>query len=134
MNEKILYELGVDINREWEFKDGDLQLTYYDENMKQAIYNRLSCWLGSLDIFYINYGSELEKYLGYKNKNSVHEYIRLEIEKRIGYDPRVRNVECTVNKYNTHGVNVHLTLTFLNGDTFEDNFVIKINTEEIING
>lgn len=130
MNEKILYELGVDINREWNFKDGDLQLIYYDENIKQAIYNRLSCFLNSLDIFYVNYGSEIEKYLGYKNKSTVHEYIRLEIEKRLMYDPRIKNVECTVNKYTSNGANVHLLLTFLNEDTFEDNFVIRISTEE----
>lgn len=126
MREKTLYSMGVDIKRTWNFKNGDLELVKYDENIGQAVINRLSCLLNSLDIFYDEYGSLIHDYLGEKNVKSTREYIRLEIEKRLLRDPRLKNVDCTVDSFNNHTVKGHLTLTFLNDDVYEDNFVLGV--------
>jgi len=127
MREKTLYQMGVDINNDWTFLNGDLKTKKYDKNIHQAVSNRLTCALGALSIFYGDeYGSKITDYIGKKNIESTHEYIRLEIEKRIILDPRFKHIECVVNKFNFEIVDVDLTITFLNGDVYEDNFVIGI--------
>jgi len=126
MREKILYQMGVDIDRSWSFANGDLKIVKYDNNIQQAVRNRLTCLLNALDIFYVEYGTLLFNYLGKKNNESTHEYIRIEIEKRLGFDPRFKHVECKVNNITQETVDVNLILTFLNGEIYEDNFVIGI--------
>ena len=58
-------ELGVDINSSWNFKNGDVVLVKYEDNIEQSIINRLSCKLDALDIFYDYYGSNLDEFLGW---------------------------------------------------------------------
>ena len=57
MTETINYDYGVDINSHFNFKDGDIQLAEYDNNIAQAIMNRLNTFQDSLDLFYYDYGS-----------------------------------------------------------------------------
>ena len=52
-------ELGTDLNSNWQFKDGDLQLVENNNNLVQSILNRLNCDYDSLDLFYYDYGSVL---------------------------------------------------------------------------
>ena len=84
---KNIYELGVDINSNWEFHDGDLKLISYEQNMGQAVINRLKCYLGAMNIFYNNYGSQITHYLGEINNKRTWEYIRIEIETSVLNDP-----------------------------------------------
>ena len=126
MREKTLYQMGVDINNNWTFANGDLQLIKYDKNIQQVVNNRLTCVLDALDIFYFEYGTLLFEYLGKKNDLSTHEYIRIEIEKRLAHDPRFKHVECVVNNSTSETVDVNLTFTFFNGEEYENNFVIGI--------
>lgn len=121
---KNIYELGVDINSNWEFHDGDLKLISYEQNMGQAVINRLKCYLGAMNIFYNNYGSQITHYLGGINNKRTGEYIRIEIETRVLNDPRIINVECTINRL-THDIcEAHLELLFHDGSTGEANLVI----------
>ena len=122
---KNIYDLGVDIKSDWSFKDGDVILTSYDENMGQAVVNRLKCLLGAMSLFYVDYGSDIIKYLGELNKQSTWEYIRIEIESRVIKDPRVSEVSCLVQCLNTHVVEVHLDLLFYDGSTSQENLVIN---------
>nr|DAR45129.1 MAG TPA: baseplate wedge protein [Caudoviricetes sp.] len=121
---KNIYELGVDINSNWEFHDGDLKLISYEQNMGQAVINRLKCYLGAMNIFYNNYGSQITHYLGEINNKRTWEYIRIEIETSVLNDPRITNVECTINRL-THDIcEAHLELLFYDGSTGEANLVI----------
>lgn len=121
---KNIYELGVDIHSDWEFHDGDLKLIRYGENMGQAVVNRLKCYLGAMSIFYTDYGSEIIHYLGEMNNETTWEYIRIEIETRVLQDPRVTDVECTVNRLTHSTCEAHLDLHFYDGSTGEANLVI----------
>lgn len=121
---KNIYELGVDINSNWEFHDGDLKLISYEQNMGQAVINRLKCYLGAMNIFYNNYGSQITHYLGEINNKRTWEYIRIEIETRVLNDPRITNVECTINRLTQDICEAHLELLFSDGSTGEANLVI----------
>ena len=75
-----IIELGADLNRNWEFKDGDLLLVENKDNLVQSILNRLNSDYDSLDLFYYDYGSVLSNFLGWKHNDETLEFIRLEIE------------------------------------------------------
>ena len=51
-NGEALYELGVDIRSDFTFENGDLKLSKYEENLVQAICNRLTTNLDELELFY----------------------------------------------------------------------------------
>ena len=42
MNDNVAYECGVDIDSSFQFHDGDLLLAEYDENLVQAVINKLN--------------------------------------------------------------------------------------------
>lgn len=126
VNNKTLYQMGKDVNRNWSFKNGDVELCNYENNIHQAIQNRLSCPLGALQLFYTDYGSTVEEYLGEPNNETIREYIRLEVEKRLKYDPRFQNIECVVEYVNSSEVGCRIKVTFADGESYEDNYVIGV--------
>ena len=63
MDDSVAYECGVDIDSSFQFRDGDLLLSEYDENLVQAVINRLNTNLEELDLFYEDYGSIFTKIL-----------------------------------------------------------------------
>lgn len=127
MVNKIAYQMGKDVDRNWNFKNGDIEICSYEDNIHQAILNRLSCPLGALQLFYTDYGSNVEENLGEINNETVREYIRLEIEKRLKYDPRFKNVTCEVNHVNSNEVNCNIEVTFANDEIYEDNYIIGLS-------
>lgn len=127
VNNKRNYQMGKDVNRNWNLKNGDIEICSYEDNIHQAILNRLNCPLGALQIFYTDYGSTVKENLGEINNETIREYIRLEIEKRLKYDPRFKNVTCEVNHVNSKEINCNINVTFANDETYEDNYVIGIS-------
>lgn len=95
-----IVELGTDLNSNWEFKDGDLQLVENKDNLIQAIQNRLNCSYDSLDLFYYEYGSVISSFLGWRKDDKTLEFIRLEIESTLEQEPRLNdfNVEVSYGK------------------------------------
>ena len=66
INEKIV---GTDIDVNWTLNpEGDISLVYGSDNLAQAIYLRLTCYLDNLDYCYSIYGSTLKDWFG-KNQN-----------------------------------------------------------------
>ena len=117
---------GNDIDRSWSFVDGDLKIVKNQINLGQAILNRLQTDSGTYDIFYNNYGGNLFEQFGELNHPTIHEYIRIEVESILQQEPRIRNVECTVNKTYSNGVNINLKLTPITEDeTITLNLVIN---------
>ncbi len=127
VNNRTLYQMGKDVNRNWSFKNGDVELCNYESNIHQAIQNRLSCPLGALQLFYTDYGSTVEEYIGEPNNETIREYIRLEVEKRLKYDPRFQNIECVVEYVNSSEVGCRIKVTFADGESYEDNYVINVS-------
>ncbi len=95
-----IVELGVDLNNNWQFKDGDLILVENKDNLVQSILNRLNCDYDSLDLFYYEYGSVITSFLGWPRNDETLEFIRLEIESTLEQEPRLTdfNVEVTYNE------------------------------------
>lgn len=95
-----IIELGADLNSNWEFKDGDLQLVENKDNLIQSILNRLNCDYDGLDLFYYEYGSVISSFLGWKKSDETLEYIKLEVESALEQEPRLTdfNVEVSYNK------------------------------------
>ena len=122
---------GTDINRKWEFTNGDIDLVDESVNLGQAIVNRLNAGLDTYDLFYAKYGGILLEHLGDLNHPNIHEYIRIEIESILEQEPRIQEVECTVDKTGTSSVEINLKVVVLGSDTV-DEFNLVINEDSYI--
>lgn len=103
--------IGTDLLSTWSFNStGDIETVNSTENVEQAIVNRLTCSLGSLQLYYNDYGSILYSFLGWKRNNATLEFIRLELINRLNQDNRLNVLDCQA-EYDTDGsVNVSLRL------------------------
>ncbi|MBQ2652652.1 MAG: hypothetical protein IJF83_03785 [Methanobrevibacter sp.] len=121
-----IVELGTDLNCNWEFKDGDLQLVENKDNLIQSILNRLNCNYDGLDLFYYEYGSVISSFLGWKHDDETLEFIRLEVESTLEQEPRLDNFNVEVS-YNKVG-KVLIELYFLFND--ESDFTLSLVLEK----
>lgn len=123
---EVIHEYGVDINSKWSFKNGDVELIRYDDNLIQSIVNRLNCLIGSLDIFYEYYGSNIYEYLGWIRDTTTLEYIKIEIEDALKQDPRLVDFNVSVLSSSTRNLcDVDLEIKYSNTQSFSMNLVIK---------
>ena len=129
----MVYEIGTDINSQWEFHDGDLVLISNDENLRQAVYNRITCYIDVFQYFYNEYGSVLMSYFGHKKNNTTLEFMKIELERVLLQDPRIQDFELNI-EYVPAGVRVDLTIKS-NGTNVDMNFVTDgnniINEDEV---
>ena len=131
----MVYEIGTDINREWTFnEDGDLNLIGGDDNLKQAVLNRVTCFDGSFKYFYNEYGTVRASYFGFKKDNTTLEFMKIELERVLLQDPRIQAFDLNL-EYVEHGVKVELTV-HTNGTDIESNFIIDgtklIDEDEVL--
>ena len=120
-----IVELGVDLNNNWDFKDGDLVLVENKDNLIQSILNRLNCNYDSLDLFYYEYGTVLTNFLGWKHNDETLEFIRLEIEDTLNQEPRLNNFTVDVS-YNSIGrVLIELYVVFDDETDFSLSLVLE---------
>ena len=117
----MVYELGTDINHQWTFHKGDLQLIQDNDNLKQAIYNRITTQDGTYQHFYNNYGSILNTYLGFKKNTTTLEFMKIELERVLLQDPRLQDFKLELD-YDEKGVKVDLTIN-VDGTDMELNFI-----------
>ena len=106
---------GTDINSNWSFTDGDINLISGKSNLGQAIVNRLKADLTTF-IFYNRYGGNLFEHFGDKNNPNIHEYIKIEVEEICRQDPRIKQAECTVTKTDSDTVTLDLKLLTISSD------------------
>ena len=139
MDDEVLYECGVDIDSSFTFKDGDLVLAEYEDNLVQAIANRLNTDLGELDLFYDDYGSVITGFLGWKQSDAV-QYIKAELDNVLLKDPRIWQHESTVEYAGDGKLRINLTIYTNNENIIGTNMVItpdgviEIETDEEIEG
>lgn len=124
---------GTDIDDSCTFSNGDINLISDTSNLKQAIKNRLMCDSEFYKTFYQNYGGNLFDEMGELNNGNAHEYIRIEIETILKQEPRIKEVECTVNKIGTDAVECKLKFKTINNDEIvEMNLVITQDVNVVI--
>ena len=139
MDDEVLYECGVDIDSSFNFKDGDLVLAEYEDNLVQAIANRLNTDLGELDLFYEDYGSVITGFLGWKQSDAVH-YIKAELDNVLLKDPHIWQHESTVEYDGDGKLRINLIIHTNNENIIGTNMVItpdgviEIETDEEIEG
>jgi len=131
----VSYEhLGTDIKADWSFTDGDINLVSGKSNLGQAIVNRLKADLTTF-IFYNRYGGNLFEHMGDLNHSTIHEYIKIEVESICRQDPRIKQVECTVNKTDSDTVNLDLNCMVIDADEIVRlNLILNSNGSVSING
>ena len=117
---------GTDIQRDWQFSDGDIDLITGEANLGQAIVNRLNTDDDFYTQFYRRYGGRLYDHFGDLNHPTIHEYIRIEVEDILSQDPRIQQVDCTVNKTSNHEVECNLKIRVIGSDeVVELNLIIN---------
>jgi hypothetical protein len=113
-----VYEYGVDIASNLSFSDGDIQLAEYEDNIVQAVANRLNTIEGSLDLFYEDYGSVFLQFLGWRRDDTTLRFMKLELDKTLSEDPRISSFSSEL-EYDQQGrVQVRIRL-----DDFENTSV-----------
>ena len=124
MDDSVAYECGVDIDSSFQFKDGDLILSEYENNLVQSITNQLNTQLDELELFYDNYGSILPTFLGWKATDETIQYMTTEVTTILRKEPRLMNFEVDV-KYKGDGtVNIELLLYTTENTIIESNLVL----------
>ena len=106
----LIEELGTDIDSSWTFKEGDVVLVSDKINLSQSIVNRLNCVMDSLDLYYLEYGSFLRSFFGWKKIEKTFEYMKLEIENTLKQDPRVIDFNSNVYLDKDNQVRIDVTI------------------------
>lgn len=127
-----LYELGVDFKSSFRFKDGDIELVKYDENLIQAISNRFNTKLDELEHFYEDYGSILSSFFGWKKNSETLDFIKSEIETVLRSEQRLYDWNIEV-KYDDEGIVVIELILYPNPEnTIEINFELTDDGVEVV--
>lgn len=114
-----MVDIGTDINSEWGFNDnGDLILSSDEDNLVQAIINRLSCNQPSLEIYYGFYGGFLSSYLGRKRTQESLDFLKIELDTILGQEPRIN--EFNSNCYYDDNGRVRIDLELSVNDSIVD--------------
>ena len=136
MDDSVAYECGIDIDSSFQFKDGDLILSEYENNLVQSITNQLNTQLDELELFYDNYGSILPTFLGWKATDETIQYMTTEVTTILRKEQRLMNFEVDV-KYKGDGtVNIELLLYTTENTIIESNLVlgadgiVEVETDE----
>lgn len=132
-------DIGTDIKSSWELKeDGDLLLVNDEGNIIQSIINRLNCWLNSMDLFYLEYGSVLSSFLGWKRNDETLGFMKIEIESTLNQDPRLQSYDLNLDYDDNGAVKMELDIHFTDEDlelnlviSEEGSIVIVEDTEDV---
>ena len=133
---EALYECGIDIDSSLSFEDGDLKLSKYDDNLIQAVTNRLNTNLDELELFYEDYGSVITGFLGWPSNETTLEYIQTEINTVLGNEPRIVSYESNIEYLKNGLIRIGLAMTTSTEIVVETNLIlnkdgtIEVETDE----
>ena len=108
----VAYNYGVDLHNNLTFVNGDLQLVEYEENIAQAIGNRLNTMHDSLDLFYDDYGSVLYRFLGWRNTENTLRFVKLEVDNALSQDPRLTDFSTSVEYVDSNKIRIYIVLHY----------------------
>lgn len=120
----VVYDYGVDLDNSLSFVNGDLKLVEYEDNIAQAILNRLNTMQDSLDLFYDDYGSVLFNFLGWRNTENTLNFVKLEIDNVLSKDPRINEFSTSVEYIDSNKIRINITLQYDEDETLELNYVL----------
>ena len=127
--DEVFYELGVDISSDFTFTDGDINLARYDDNLVQAIANRLQTDLDELELFYEDYGSIMMSFLGWRGNDETIGFISSELETVLQQDSRILGWEHEIT-YEGNGV-LRIDLKINPNPTYTIEATLNITTEGV---
>jgi len=118
-------ELGTDIDSSWSFKDGDLNLVKNNKNLVQATRNRLNNVLDSLDDFYMEYGSILWRFMGWKSNDITLKFMNIAIQNCLNQDPRLSDYTLDLSYGDKNTVNIDITVYFDDESEIDMNYILS---------
>ena len=127
----VLYELGVDLNSNFTFENGDIKLSKYEDNLVQAIINRLNTNLDELELFYESYGSVLRGFLGWRAGETTLIYISTEITTVLNDEPRITDFDINVEYKKEGRISIDLSLSTISNVDVETNLILGVNGVEL---
>ena len=130
-----ILEIGTDISAKWEFKDGDLVLATHEDNILQSIHNRLNNYYGSLGLYYSEYGSFLQLFLGWRKTPETLNFLKKEIINTLQQDPRLQDLTVDLAYADKGTVNGNIRIKFdeetdLSLSMILNNFGIELEEED----
>lgn len=129
MSQTSEYDIGNDIDRNWILdEEGDLKLVGGSDNLTQAIYNRLTCYLDDLEWCYTGYGSTMKSWLGRNNTSYNRKTLEKEIKKRVSLDPRVSDVTAEIVDYSSNFIGVCINAVVVEDNSLFEEYFIFSNT------
>ena len=120
-----IVELGTDINSSWSFKDGDLNLISGKQNLIQATRNRLNTALNSLDNFYLEYGSILWRFMGWRSEPITLKFMEIEIRNCLNQDPRLTEYTLDLSYTDKDTVLINIFVTYDDETEFNMNYILS---------
>ena len=127
----VLYELGVDLNSNFTFENGDIKLSKYEDNLVQAIINRLNTNLDELELFYESYGSVIRGFLGWRADETTLSYISTEITTVLNDEPRITDFDINVEYKKEGRISIDLSLSTISNVDIETNLILGVNGVEL---
>lgn len=125
----VVYEYGVDLDNGLSFSDGDLDLIRFEDNISQAILNRLKTVKDSLDLFYTEYGCFFLFFLGWRRTQNTLDFMKIELDACLKQDPRINNFTTTLEYSEDGSVLINIVLTDYM-ENVELNYVLTGNNIE----
>ena len=120
-----IVELGTDINSSWSFKDGDLNLISGKQNLIQATRNRLNNALNSLDNFYLEYGSILWRFMGWRSEPITLKFMEIEIRNCLNQDPRLTEYTIDLSYTDKETILINIFVTYDDETEFNMNYILS---------
>ena len=103
-------DYGVDLKSDFNFADGDLNLVKYEENICQAIQNRLSTIKDALGLFYYNYGGFFILFPGWKKDDETLSLMKIELESLLKQDEKIGDFETNLSYTEKGDVVINIVL------------------------
>ena len=123
--DEIINELGTDIHSSWNFKDGDLTLIANDDNLVQATRNRLNTRLGSLEYFYVEYGSVLHRIHGWRKNETTLKFMEIALKDTFEQDPRYANFELKLELQSDKRVKVSVHVIYDDDTELDMDYILN---------
>ena len=124
---EVFYDGGIDINSNCTFQDGDLLLVKYEDNLCQAIVNRLNTSLDELSLFYEDYGSILKGFFGEHTTKELIGFMESELNVCLSKDPRIDTFTSDISYTGDGALKIGLNIKPTTG-TNEINMNLVLNT------
>ena len=128
----VNYAYGIDIDHSFSFVNGDLKLAKYEDNLNQAIVNRLLTVKDTLDMFYDDYGSLYQSFFGWKKTQKTLDFLKVEINSVLKKDPRINDLKTDLDYDSDGNVKLNIKVYSTDGEITDLNYVLsKDNVNEV---